>query len=75
MPDMATRAGWCVGQVVVGAALLVMLAVVAGWDMWQSAQGHSERTASQIIGDWSARWPLLPLAIGLIIGHLFWPRR
>ncbi len=53
---------------------LAVTAVVSVWDIIAFALGHGEETVSDIIGRWSREFPMLGVAIGVLIGHLFWPR-
>jgi len=36
--------------------------------------GH-EYTVSYVLQSWSKHYPVLPLVIGILMGHLFWPVR
>lgn len=56
------------------AALPVALLLVCYWDAWLKASGRETITAAT--KDVSARWPLLILAAGVVLGGLavhFWP--
>lgn len=52
--------------------LLVNLSLVGLWDAWVLVQGRPDDTVSHVMIGWSQRYPLLPLLIGLLLGHLFW---
>lgn len=56
-------------------ALLLLLAVFLSgvWDLIVVAKGHPEDTVSVTLHQWSLLYPILPLAVGIIVGHIFWP--
>lgn len=57
------------------AVCLMIMAVLCGiWDIYVVATGQPTETVSNILGIWSSQFPILPLTIGVIMGHLFWPR-
>lgn len=58
----------------VALALIVVSASVAVYDVWAAFSPNGRRTASDVIGEWSTRWPILPFLAGLLTGHLFWRR-
>lgn len=60
---------------VLAVSLLATLFVAGCWDVWAVAEGTPQLTVSNLIGEWSAQFPVLPLSIGVLLGHLFWPRR
>lgn len=52
-----------------------LLAVCFGagvWDVVAIAKGSRE-TVSSVLHEWSLLYPVLPLAVGLLLGHIFWP--
>lgn len=53
-------------------AMLVILAVVGVYDIAASGSQGRLDSVSSAVREWSARWPILPLAVGVLIGHLFW---
>jgi len=58
-------------------SLLFLGAIIAVWlyDAVASVRGHGELSASAVILEWSIRWPLIPLLVGVLLGHIFWPQR
>lgn len=56
-------------------ALLVILFVVGIWDIYASYWIGSGNTVSYLIQSWSLQFPALPLLVGFLLGHLFWPIR
>jgi hypothetical protein len=53
-------------------ALYVLCFAIACWDIWVTMNGRSQDTVSTIVTEWSTRYPMLTLTIGIIIGHVFW---
>lgn len=54
--------------------LLTIMLVVGIWDIYAYAVSRPDATVSAIIGQWGHEFPMLSVAIGVLIGHLFWPR-
>lgn len=61
-------------QYLLALCLLTMFLVVGVWDIWVQATGQPAATVSNVLGTWSQQYPMLPLAMGVLIGHLLWPR-
>jgi hypothetical protein len=57
-------------------AIIIMgsLLGAAVWDLAVLAAGHSADQISRIILSWSRALPILPLLVGILLGHLFWPQ-
>lgn len=56
------------------AAGLLGLVVLAGlWDIWVTSRGNANETVSAVLHSWSLQFPILPLIVGLLLGHIFWP--
>lgn len=53
----------------IGANLLIAL-----WDLYCLGISKPNETVSYVMGEWGRDFPILPLFIGLVIGHVFWPR-
>lgn len=53
--------------------MAVALVLLVGWDIFAYVKAGREATISDILLDWSQRWPVIPLAFGVLMGHLFWP--
>jgi hypothetical protein len=58
----------------VAVALVAVATGVALFDVFAAFSPEKWRTVSDVIGDWSTRWPILPFLAGLLTGHLFWRR-
>ena len=44
------------------------------WDMWVYVAGGYPATISHVVLGWSQAWPVVPFAVGVLCGHLFWPQ-
>lgn len=62
------------GNVAVALAMLGSFIAVAAWDIYATFRLEPGQTVSWVLQDWSRQWPVLPLFIGLLLGHLLWPR-
>lgn len=54
--------------------LLVTIAGLMGWDIFVATNPAQGDTISEVVLSWAMRVALVPLALGTLIGHLFWPR-
>jgi hypothetical protein len=57
---------------------LLFLAVILTiwiWDWVVITQGKPQETVSATLWEWSSASPILPLCIGIVLGHVFWPKR
>ena len=62
------RAAWRLLVALVGTAVIVIdIVAFAGWG--------SEATLSRVVLSGSINHPSVPLAVGFVMGHLFWPQR
>lgn len=62
-------------RIILALAFIVILFAVAVWDLYCAAIDRPNETVSFALQSWGREWPVLPLAIGLVIGHVFWPAR
>jgi len=62
-------------EVYAAAVLLSIIAVVGVYDFWAGFSNRSVATISEVVYRWSQLWPIIPLLVGLVLGHLFWPTR
>ena len=53
--------------------LIIALVIVGLWDLYAGWWTPPQSSVSAVIQEWSRRYPALPLAIGILLGHLFWP--
>jgi hypothetical protein len=61
--------------VILAVAIHMLVFVIGAWDICALYSGRADATVSSVIGRWSHEMPVLPLFVGLLLGHLFWPRR
>lgn len=53
-------------------ALIILAALIGAWDVIQVSKKHPEYTVSNVLQGWSKDYPILPLTLGVILGHIFW---
>lgn len=56
---------------ILSVGLLVMLLGIGGFDIYAVAS-ERYRTVSDTMSEWAKTFPILPLAVGLVIAHVFW---
>lgn len=60
----------------VTSALLVCLAAAMGiYDVIAVWRGGGRATISSVVLDTARAYPILAIAFGILIGHLFWPQK
>jgi len=59
----------CLTGIVCGTIFVVSLAYTA----FARVFGGNEATISACLWDWSKAWPVIPLVIGVLCGHIFFP--
>ncbi len=57
------------------AVSLVILAVIIIYDVWTLTKRGYNTTISWNLYVMAIRFPIVPFAIGVVAGHLFWPNR
>lgn len=62
-------------QAAIAIILLLMLAIVGIWDVYALTMLPPGYSISYVIQRWSMGYPVLPMAAGMVVGHLFWPLR
>jgi hypothetical protein len=55
-------------------ALHFLILAVGLWDVVAAARGRHHDTISIVVMEWSRAFPIIPLILGLVLGHLFWPQ-
>jgi len=55
--------------------LIVTALFLIGYDIYAYIEGGVGSTISRVVLAWSQAWPIVPLTIGVICGHLFWPQK
>jgi hypothetical protein len=58
----------------IGIAIILVLVVAGGYDVYASTMLGGDLTVSARLQEWSRAYPILPLAVGTLLGHLFWTR-
>jgi hypothetical protein len=62
-------------RVVLAISVHAVILCVAAWDLCAAATGHPTLSVSHLTQAWARENPVLPLAVGVVMGHLFWPIR
>lgn len=62
-------------QLVLAMAILANLIFVFVWDIYCWFQMPPGYSVSYIFYKWAKEFPLLPIAVGILLGHLFFPLR
>lgn len=52
--------------------IVLMIALIAVYDVWAYSSGGTEGTISWVIYTWSHEHPAFTFAMGFVMGHLFW---
>lgn len=55
------------------ALLMLFTTTLAGYDVWAYNHGGTEATVSAVVRDFAVDWPIGAVAVGTVIGHIFWP--
>jgi len=55
--------------------MLVFLVGLVGWDIYVVTNGSPGATISEIMLVAAKLNPIIPFALGIVAGHLFWPQR
>lgn len=59
----------------VAVVMLAALAVLIGVDIWLATDGVTGNTFSELIAAASWRLSVIPVGVGVLAGHWFWPGR
>jgi hypothetical protein len=60
------------------ATKVILLVVAVGlvlWDVFVAAEPTPGDTISEVMLRWALRHPVIPFAIGVVCGHVFWGQR
>ena len=49
--------------------------ILIGWDVYVAVNGVPGDTISELTLGWAQNHPIIPMAVGVVCGHLFWPQR
>ena len=55
--------------------IIVVIFLLVLWDIYAQCRWGYEGTISRDILQASYAHPIIPLAAGLLLGHLFWPQK
>tara|TARA_Y100000114_G_C11748592_1_gene322987 strand:- start:90 stop:290 length:201 start_codon:yes stop_codon:yes gene_type:complete len=53
--------------------IVAIIVVITVWDVAVVSMGRPDTTISAVILKLSKEHPMIPFALGVVIGHLFWP--
>ena len=59
------------------AGIIILATIVLGvglYDVFAALFLPPDSTVSAIVLDLAKRYPILPLLVGIVLGHLFWPQ-
>lgn len=56
----------------VAAFFIAVVLLVAIYDVVAGSSANALQPATAVLRDWSGRYPILPLTVGVVVGHLFW---
>lgn len=55
--------------------LLVITMTILIFDTYAAFSAGAVDSVSTVLYHWAQRWPIIPLVVGILIGHLFFPTR
>lgn len=55
-----------------GIAWAVAIVGLLGYEVWAIATKKKGETLSEAVWRWNSKYPYIPFAFGLLMGHLFW---
>ncbi len=61
-------------RVTIGILVATALLLIA-WDVYAYLAAGSEATISRVTLGFARQHPVLPFAVGVLMGHLFWPQK
>ena len=53
-------------------AVVAIVAVIVVWDIYLASDEVDKNTISELVRDVSDDSPMIPFALGVLIGHWFW---
>lgn len=62
-------------RIILALAFIAVVACIAVWDVWCAAKGTPDDTVSATLQSWAQQHSMLAVAVGAVIGHIFWPTR
>ena len=61
------------GNTIIAVSLVAILALAGIWDIIAVSSGGRIATVSSVLSQWARELPIFSVAVGVLIGHLFWP--
>jgi hypothetical protein len=55
-------------------SIVAATAALIGWDIVVATNNETGDTISEVLLDASRKRPIIAAALGIVIGHLFWPQ-
>lgn len=55
--------------------LVFAVTSLAGYDAWVYRTAGTDATISAVVHDFAVDWPIAGIAMGAVVGHIFWPFR
>ncbi len=62
-------------RAITGFFIIGCVLIIAGYDVWAFMKADTEGTISHLLMSWAHAYPIMPFAIGVLVGHLFWSIR
>ena len=60
-------------RIVTGAVIIAAIILIVGYDIFIAIEPTTEDTISRVFLDFATNHPIIPLAFGVLSGHLLWP--
>lgn len=54
--------------------MIATAALIILWDIYVAVEPTPGDTISEVLLGWAMQHPIIPFAIGVVCGHLFWPQ-
>ena len=58
-----------------GYIIVATILIIGAYDIYVLIQGGLEATISHVTLTAATSYPIIPFAVGVICGHLFWPQK
>jgi hypothetical protein len=55
--------------------LIATVVILSGYDVYALVEGGVDATISRVVYGWVDDYPIVGVAAGVLIGHLFWPQK
>lgn len=59
-------------QFALALVFLVIIVIIYSWDAYMMTSGQINQSVSVLVREWSSKQPILPFAVGVLVGHIFW---